>query len=151
MIKKLCPVCDQVMQSSNYCRTCHRFVRNPYIRDINYYLNESHPRNDADCSYHNGPTVQQQMMPAGQSRPIGQAGQSRPVGQAGQSRPIGQAGESRPTGQVGQAQMTGTAASWLAAADVIRKGSGTLLSSIADGAAGKNNSLRNPDGEKERI
>lgn len=99
MKKRICPVCDQEMQSSNYCRTCHRFVRKPYIRDINYYLNEAHPRDEADCSYHNGRTVQQQMMPAGQM------GQGRTSGQAGQSRPIGQAGQSRPTGQVGQAQI----------------------------------------------
>lgn len=96
MRKRICPVCDQEMQSSNYCRTCHRFVRNPYIRDINYYLNEAHPRDDADCSYHNFPpnaregdlpytrTVkQQQMMPAGQ---MGQAGQFRPAGQVGQAQ-----------------------------------------------------------------
>lgn len=54
MKKKICPVCDQEIRSLNYCRICRRFVRKPYIREINYYLNETHPRKEADCSYHKG-------------------------------------------------------------------------------------------------
>lgn len=87
MRKRICPVCDREMQSSNYCKTCHRFVRKPYIKDIDYYLNESHPRVEEDCSYHD--------VQADQTRPIMQAGQTRPIGQAGQTRPIGQAGQTQ--------------------------------------------------------
>lgn len=63
MKKRICPVCDQEMRSSMYCKTCRRFVRDPYIREINYYLNEVHPQDETDCSYHNVPTTQSQVSP----------------------------------------------------------------------------------------
>lgn len=54
MIRRICPVCDRVMSLPHYCLTCRQFVRKPWIRDVNYYLNESHPREDHGCSYHVG-------------------------------------------------------------------------------------------------
>lgn len=44
---RVCPVCDQKMASAHYCKTCHRFVRHPYIRNINYYMNEMPPRSES--------------------------------------------------------------------------------------------------------
>lgn len=40
---RICPVCDQKMNSAHYCKTCRRFVRRPYIRNIDYYMNEQPP------------------------------------------------------------------------------------------------------------
>lgn len=52
MIQRICPVCDQVMKSAHYCRTCRRWVREPWVRDVSYYLNERHPQDEHSCSYH---------------------------------------------------------------------------------------------------
>ncbi|GEM_PF-4256490 len=41
---RVCPVCDQKMSSAHYCKTCRRYVRHPFIRKVNYYLNEQGPR-----------------------------------------------------------------------------------------------------------
>lgn len=54
MIKHICPVCDQIMSSSHYCSTCRKVVKNPWIRDVSYFLNERHPESEENCSYHNG-------------------------------------------------------------------------------------------------
>lgn len=40
---RVCPVCDQKMHSAHYCKTCRRFVRRPYIRTVDYYMNEQPP------------------------------------------------------------------------------------------------------------
>ncbi|PNV62897.1 hypothetical protein C0033_04995 [Clostridium sp. chh4-2] len=53
MKKRICPICDQVMHSAHYCSACRSWVKEPYIMEVNYYLNESHPKTEADCSYHN--------------------------------------------------------------------------------------------------
>lgn len=53
MIKRICPICDQVMDSAHYCKTCRRWVKNPWVRDVGYYLNERHASDEAQCSYHN--------------------------------------------------------------------------------------------------
>lgn len=52
MLRKVCPVCEQEMSSGHYCKVCKKFVRSPYVRDITYYLNESHPSGETDCDYH---------------------------------------------------------------------------------------------------
>jgi len=41
------------MKAAHYCSVCKRFVRNPWVREVDYYLNESHPAGERDCSYHN--------------------------------------------------------------------------------------------------
>lgn len=53
MVRKICPICEQVMGTSHYCRNCRSWVKHPHVREVNYYLNESHPANESDCSYHN--------------------------------------------------------------------------------------------------
>ena len=53
MVRRICPICDQIMKSAHYCRNCKSFVRNPYIRETDYYLNERHPAHETDCEYHN--------------------------------------------------------------------------------------------------
>ena len=52
MKKRICPICDKTMQSAHYCSNCRSFVRNPWIRDVEYYLNERHPSAGHDCTYH---------------------------------------------------------------------------------------------------
>lgn len=52
MIQRICPVCDKVMKSAHYCRNCRSWVKDPWVREVNYYLNERHPQNEKDCSYH---------------------------------------------------------------------------------------------------
>jgi hypothetical protein len=54
MMKRICPICDQVMKLPHYCDTCRSFVKDPWIRDVTYYLNERHPENEGGCSYHGG-------------------------------------------------------------------------------------------------
>ena len=54
MIRRICPICEQVMHSSHYCKYCRRWVRHPYIREVGYYLNERHPSDETTCSYHYG-------------------------------------------------------------------------------------------------
>ncbi|MGL5434007.1 MAG: hypothetical protein ACRDBO_01235 [Lachnospiraceae bacterium] len=41
---RTCPVCDQKMTSTHYCKICRRFVRHPYIMKGDYYLNEQTAR-----------------------------------------------------------------------------------------------------------
>ena len=52
MLRKICPVCEQVMTSDHYCKVCKKIILSPYVRDITYYLNESHPPGETDCEYH---------------------------------------------------------------------------------------------------
>lgn len=52
MIQRICPICDQVMESAHYCRHCKRWVKHPHMVEMTYRLNEQHPRQEADCSYH---------------------------------------------------------------------------------------------------
>lgn len=52
MVKKICPVCDQVMKGNHYCSVCKRWVRHPYETKIDYYMNESHPADERGCEYH---------------------------------------------------------------------------------------------------
>lgn len=52
MVKKICPICDQVMKSGHFCRNCRSWIKHPYEREMNYYLNERHPVNEAQCDYH---------------------------------------------------------------------------------------------------
>ena len=52
MVKKLCPVCDGTLKPGNICPVCRRWVRNPNMVDVNYYLNERHPARETARSYH---------------------------------------------------------------------------------------------------
>lgn len=52
MVRRICPTCDQVMCSAHYCKTCGKWVKHPYVRDVTYYLNERHPAEEANCTYH---------------------------------------------------------------------------------------------------
>jgi hypothetical protein len=54
MMKRICPICDQVMKLPHYCETCRSFVKDPWIRDVSYYLNERHPESEGACTYHGG-------------------------------------------------------------------------------------------------
>lgn len=52
MIQRICPICDQTMKSAHYCKNCKSWVKQPYVRDVAYYLNERHPEDETVCSYH---------------------------------------------------------------------------------------------------
>lgn len=52
MVQRICPVCDQVMESAHYCKNCRSWVKQPYVREVAYYLNEQHPQDETGCSYH---------------------------------------------------------------------------------------------------
>lgn len=52
MLRKICPICEQTMKLSHYCTNCRQWVKTPYIRDVTYYLNESHPEGEKNCEYH---------------------------------------------------------------------------------------------------
>lgn len=49
---KVCPCCDQPIHG-NYCKGCRKIVWKPVEQEIHYYLNERHPANETNCSYHN--------------------------------------------------------------------------------------------------
>lgn len=55
MKKRLCPVCDSEMKWGHFCFGCRQWIREPKIVEVNYYLNERHPKGETDCLYHNGP------------------------------------------------------------------------------------------------
>ncbi len=55
MKKRLCPVCDGEMKWGHFCFGCRQWIREPKIVEVNYYLNESHPKWETACLYHNGP------------------------------------------------------------------------------------------------
>lgn len=54
MKQRYCPYCDQKMTSGLYCSGCKRIVWHPYVQDVDYYLNERHPRHESGCLYHDG-------------------------------------------------------------------------------------------------
>lgn len=96
---RICPVCDQKMKSAHYCSNCRAWVKHPYVREVDYYLNERHPSWEENCSYHspggsrsnvpnqNRPSTpgQNQSSASNQGRP-GTPGQSRSSAPA-QGRP----------------------------------------------------------------
>ncbi len=51
MVRKICPVCDQLMKGTFFCEHCHSFVT-PEMMDVSYFLNERHPQGEEDCEYH---------------------------------------------------------------------------------------------------
>ncbi len=89
MIKRICPICDQEMKSAHYCGVCKRFVRDPWVREVDYYLNESHPAGEQDCSYHNAGETdrarQHGWKPSGNTR-SGQASGGTRTGEAAGGR-----------------------------------------------------------------
>lgn len=40
------------MSSSHFCTSCRCWVRKPWVRDVNYYLNERHSEIEDACDYH---------------------------------------------------------------------------------------------------
>lgn len=71
MIKKMCPVCDLPVSGINYCPRCKRVIKHPVIQNVDYYLNERHPENEAGCEFHN-PYLEADHH--GESRTAGQKG-----------------------------------------------------------------------------
>lgn len=57
MAKYVCPICDQPMTNKHFCTKCGSIVKEPYIREANYFLNERHPEYETECSYHMGDKV----------------------------------------------------------------------------------------------
>ncbi len=67
MLQKICPICEQTMKLSHYCKNCRQFVKTPYVRDVTYYLNERHPEGEKHCEYHR--TYEGEKSPAPYVRP----------------------------------------------------------------------------------
>lgn len=47
MVRRICPICEQVMKGAHYCQGCHKFIRHPHVMNINYYLNEPRTKMEA--------------------------------------------------------------------------------------------------------
>lgn len=103
MIQRICPICDQVMDSAHYCRHCKSWVRTPWVRDVTYYLNENHPADEARCTYHGKGMAEGTAVPSGEShggwslRKPGQGAYAAgdrlsAQGRAGGTGPVGRAG-----------------------------------------------------------
>lgn len=73
MTYKICPICDQKIKNSNYCPNCRRFIRKPLTINVDYYLNERHPSDWHDCTYHDFP---QEQTPASNSSGTSRSGQA---------------------------------------------------------------------------
>lgn len=68
MKQRICPICDHKMSSAHYCKSCRRWIKEPYVREVNYYLNENHPEHERNCEYHdpvipNRPADQRKSVP----------------------------------------------------------------------------------------
>lgn len=48
----VCPICDHKMKSRHFCANCRSYIKEPFTREVTYYLNERHPSDEADCTYH---------------------------------------------------------------------------------------------------
>lgn len=78
MMQRICPICDQTMKSAHYCRNCKSWIRQPWMREVTYYLNERHPQNEQSCSYHNAPGPAQPAAPASRFFAAGQEAVPKP-------------------------------------------------------------------------
>ena len=79
MVRRICPICDQIMKSAHYCRNCKSFVRNPYIRETDYYLNERHPASEEHCSFHDPWEEEKGQKPAKTAMPNVSANRQRSI------------------------------------------------------------------------
>lgn len=48
----VCPICDHKMKSKHFCTSCRSYIKEPFVREMTYYLNERHPENEINCTYH---------------------------------------------------------------------------------------------------
>lgn len=48
----VCPICDKKMMSKHFCTNCRSYIKEPFVRERTFYLNERHPEYEIDCSYH---------------------------------------------------------------------------------------------------
>ncbi len=48
----MCPICDQKMMTKHFCTNCRSYIKEPFVREMTYYLNERHPERETDCTYH---------------------------------------------------------------------------------------------------
>ncbi|HIX16534.1 MAG TPA: hypothetical protein H9740_12570 [Candidatus Hungatella pullicola] len=42
-MKKICPICDMSLSAGSYCPRCKKIIKNPYLINSDFYLNESRP------------------------------------------------------------------------------------------------------------
>ncbi len=83
MIRKICPVCEQTMGRFNYCKNCRQFVKTPYVRDVTYYLNESHSKEETSCDYHGIPRARTRAETGNGAAPLPRDQTVSPMGAAG--------------------------------------------------------------------
>lgn len=113
MLKKICPVCDLPIGATGYCPRCKRVIKKPYLREVNYYLNETHPANELECEFHNRhmeSTLPQEKVRSN-VRPGGASTGGQPVSRnAGQpAETTGTAGSAKTTAGTGTGRSAGTA------------------------------------------
>ena len=82
MIRKICPVCEQTMGRFNYCKNCRQFVKTPYVRDVTYYLNESHSKEETSCDYHGIPKARTRAETGNGAAPLPRDQTVSPIGAA---------------------------------------------------------------------
>lgn len=74
MLQRICPVCDQKMKFAHYCTNCRSWVSHPWLREVDYYLNERHPAGETGCTYHQ-PETPDRSQPS--SRPASRTGNAQ--------------------------------------------------------------------------
>ncbi len=92
MVQRICPICDQAMKSAQYCKNCRSWVKQPYIREAAYHLNERHPQDETGCSYDD--MVSKRILNAGR-QPVQGADMAPGPGASpdGRWKPAGRTGE----------------------------------------------------------
>lgn len=108
MQKRICPICDHVMTGRHFCRFCKQWIREPHVVNTTYYLNERHPENEKNCSYHSpsGDEAPARLAASKGRSGARQAGSNqgmRGAGQAGSNQ--GRPGRSKPAGSGGKQSM----------------------------------------------
>ncbi|NBH70947.1 hypothetical protein D3Z51_02665 [Clostridiaceae bacterium] len=152
MVRKICPVCDQVMKYPHYCQNCGSWVRHPRIQEVSYYLNERHPEKEAACSYHGntmsagdrppqkpeGITRPAQAKPPTPSRPAAiPSGMQRPAasnssakaGSSANANSLGNAGSSANANSSANAGNSGSTAGWVRQGSPVQPSQGITAAS----------------------
>lgn len=101
MVRRICPVCDQVMKKRHYCTVCKRWVMNPQVMTVNYYMNERHSSKENSCEYHDPSFMKEN---SGVRRNAGVRGNAGVNGNAGAR---GNAGANGNAGVRGNAGLSG--------------------------------------------
>ncbi|MCI8660390.1 MAG: hypothetical protein HFG54_09125 [Lachnospiraceae bacterium] len=128
MIQKICPICDQVMKGSHYCRNCKSWVKHPYVREVNYYLNERHPQKETGCTFHSSPSSADASPPGRVVNTSGWVLQGQPLENRGNSQEdcLEQTGKGEQTKNHGVIWVAAAIALMVTAGSFLRMGLGAI-------------------------